>query len=136
MEKEILPPPLPENLDPTRAVGITTTVPIEVILAAGDVPVDLNNIFVTSADSGALVETAENAGFPRTCCCWTKGLYGAAKSLGLRRIIIKNNEGSTFFEIPLTLGVIGAALLPVWAAIGTLAALVTECTIVVEREDE
>jgi len=53
----------------------------------------------------------------------------------VRRIIIKNNEGSTFFEIPLTLGVIGAALLPVWAAIGALAALVTECTIVVERED-
>jgi len=54
----------------------------------------------------------------------------------VRRIIIKNSEGSTFFEITLTLGVIGAALLPVWAAIGALAALVTECTIVVEREDE
>ena len=36
----------------------------------------------------------------------------------IRRIIIKNDHGSTLIEIPLTLGVIGAVLLPVWAAIG------------------
>ncbi len=51
----------------------------------------------------------------------------------IRRIIIKNEEGRTLIEIPLTLGVVGALLLPVWAAIGALAALATHCTIVVEK---
>ena len=53
----------------------------------------------------------------------------------IRRIIIKNEEGKTLIEVPLTLGVVGAALLPVWAAIGAIAALVTNCTIVVEKEE-
>lgn len=53
----------------------------------------------------------------------------------IRRIIIKNEDGKTLIEIPLTLGVIGAILLPVWAAIGAIAALVTKCSIVVERDD-
>ena len=54
----------------------------------------------------------------------------------IRRISIKNEEGKTLIEIPLTLGVIGAVLLPVLAAIGAIAALVTDCTIVVEKVDE
>ena len=52
----------------------------------------------------------------------------------VRRVIIKNEEGRTLLEVPLTLGVIGAALLPVFAAIGAAAALATRCTIVVERQ--
>jgi hypothetical protein len=51
----------------------------------------------------------------------------------IRRITIKNEEDKTLIEIPLTLGVIGAILLPVWAAIGALAALVARFTIVVEK---
>jgi hypothetical protein len=50
----------------------------------------------------------------------------------VRRISIKQGE-KTLIEVPLTLGVIGIALMPVWAAIGAIAALVTECTIVVEK---
>ncbi|HKO33748.1 MAG TPA: DUF4342 domain-containing protein [Candidatus Limnocylindria bacterium] len=51
----------------------------------------------------------------------------------VRRLTIKNETGDTLLVIPLTIGVIGAALLPVFAAIGALAALATRCTIVVER---
>ncbi|HEX6128081.1 MAG TPA: DUF4342 domain-containing protein [Candidatus Limnocylindria bacterium] len=51
----------------------------------------------------------------------------------VRRLIIKNEEGTTLIEVPLTVGVIGAVLLPVWAALGAIAALATDCTIVVER---
>ena len=51
----------------------------------------------------------------------------------VRRLTIKNETGETLLVIPLTIGVIGAALLPVFAAIGALAALATRCTIVVER---
>jgi hypothetical protein len=53
----------------------------------------------------------------------------------IRRISIRNDAGHTLIEIPLTLGVVGAALLPVWAAVGAIAALATDCTIVVERRD-
>ena len=54
----------------------------------------------------------------------------------IRRVTIKNKEGKTLIEIPLTLGVVGAVLLPTLAAIGAIAALVTECTIVVEKVEE
>ena len=54
----------------------------------------------------------------------------------IRRITIKNEEGRTMLEVPLTIGLIGAALLPVFAASGAAAALATRCTIVVERETE
>jgi hypothetical protein len=67
-------------------------------------------------------------------------LLAKAKELirqgNVRRLIIKNEEGRTLVEIPLTFGVIGAALLPVFAAIGAIAALATRCTIVVERRDD
>jgi len=53
----------------------------------------------------------------------------------IRRITIKDEKGKSLIEVPLTLGVVGAVLLPVWAAIGALAALVTRCTIVVEKEE-
>jgi hypothetical protein len=51
----------------------------------------------------------------------------------VRRITIKNEEGRTLIEIPLTIGVIGTVLLPVWAAIGAVAALVANLTIGGER---
>ncbi len=54
----------------------------------------------------------------------------------IRRIVIKNEQGQTLIEIPLTLGVVGAVLLPVWAAIGAIAALAVNLTILVERVDE
>ena len=54
----------------------------------------------------------------------------------IRRIIIKNEKGERLIEIPLTLGVVGVVLLPVWAAIGAVAALVADCTIVVEKVAE
>ena len=51
----------------------------------------------------------------------------------IRRIIIKNEEGKSLIELPLTLGVVGAALLPALAAVGAVAALLTNCTITVEK---
>jgi hypothetical protein len=54
----------------------------------------------------------------------------------IRRIIIRDEEGKTFMEIPLSVGLVGAALLPVIAAVGALAALVARLTIVVEKIEE
>lgn len=53
----------------------------------------------------------------------------------IRRIILKNEEGKVLIEIPLTIGVVGALLVPVWAAIGAIAALAANLTIVVERTE-
>ncbi len=54
----------------------------------------------------------------------------------IRRITIKNEDGKRLIEIPLTIGAVGIVLLPVWAAIGAVAALVADCTIVVEKVDD
>ncbi|MBP9820161.1 DUF4342 domain-containing protein [Candidatus Woesebacteria bacterium] len=54
----------------------------------------------------------------------------------IRKISIRNKDGKTIVELPLTIGVVGAVLAPPLAAVGAIAALVTECTIVVEREDD
>jgi hypothetical protein len=54
----------------------------------------------------------------------------------IRRIILKDEHGKIFMEIPLTVGIVGAAFLPVIAAIGTIAALVSNLTIVVEKVGE
>lgn len=56
------------------------------------------------------------------------------KEGNVRRITIKDRKGKTLIVVPLTIGVVGAVLAPVLAAIGAIAALVTECTISVERE--
>jgi len=53
----------------------------------------------------------------------------------IRRIIIKDKDGKTVMEIPLTLGVVGALLAPTLAALGAVAALVTEATVVVEKSE-
>jgi hypothetical protein len=53
----------------------------------------------------------------------------------IRRLIIKNEEGRTLIEVPLTVGVVGAVIVPQLAAIGAIAALATKCTIVVEKLD-
>jgi hypothetical protein len=55
---------------------------------------------------------------------------------GVRRIIIKYKDGRTLFEIPLVLGLAGIALLPMWSALALVAALVTECSILVERVEK
>ena len=66
-------------------------------------------------------------------------LIGRIKNIinegNIRRVIIKDKEGKVVFEIPLTFGVVGALLAPQLAAIGAIAALLTEATIVVEKAE-
>lgn len=54
----------------------------------------------------------------------------------IRRLIIKDESGKVLVEFPLTIGVVGALFAPVLAAVGAIAALVTKCTIVVERRED
>ncbi len=58
------------------------------------------------------------------------------KEGNVRRLIIKDKDGKSLVEFPLTLGAIGAVIAPVLAAVGGVAALVSECSIVVERDTD
>ncbi len=51
----------------------------------------------------------------------------------VRRISIKDKQGRALIDLPLSVGVVGAAIAPMLAAVGAIAALVTECTMTVER---
>ena len=68
-----------------------------------------------------------------------EGLIAKIKEIlhegNVRRIIIKDDKGNTYIEIPLTIGVVGVILIPVWAAIGAIAALAANFTIVVEKAE-
>jgi hypothetical protein len=68
------------------------------------------------------------------------GLLAKVKQLvhegNVRNIAVRDDEGKTLVNIPLTLGVLGALVAPQLAAVGAIAALVTDCTIVVEKTVE
>ncbi|RIK28891.1 MAG: hypothetical protein DCC56_14520 [Anaerolineae bacterium] len=53
----------------------------------------------------------------------------------IRRVIIKDKDGKVVFEIPLTFGVVGALIAPQLAAIGAIAALLSEATVIVEKKE-
>jgi len=68
-------------------VAITATVPVEGILSAGKRPVDLNNVFIGSADPPAMVRRAEAAGLPVSCCAWIRGIYTAVQETNPETIV-------------------------------------------------
>jgi len=65
-------------------------------------------------------------------------VVGAVKKLikegNARQIIIQNEKGKTMLEIPVTVGAIGAVIVPIVAAIGALAALMTKCKIIIIKD--
>jgi len=70
-----------------KKIGITTTVPTEVLLAAGYQPLDLNNILVSSPNPTRYITIAERAGFPLNCCAWIKGIYGVCLDSGIQDVL-------------------------------------------------
>ncbi|AEG13996.1 MULTISPECIES: 2-hydroxyacyl-CoA dehydratase family protein [Desulfofundulus] len=98
----------------SRRVGITTTVPVEVIYAAGCIPVDLNNVFITDPNPGGLVEEAELAGYPRNVCAWIKGLYSTAlRHRDIRTLVaVTQGDCSNTHALMETLELIGVEVIP------------------------
>ncbi|RKD29482.1 2-hydroxyacyl-CoA dehydratase family protein [Thermohalobacter berrensis] len=68
-------------------IGITTTVPIEVLIAKGYKVVDLNNVFITSEYYHKYIDIAERKGFPKSSCAWIKGIYGACVENNIKEIV-------------------------------------------------
>jgi len=67
-------------------IGLTTSLPVEVIYASNNIPIDLNNILV-AGDAEKSVAYAEKKGFPRNICAWIKGLYTIALESGIDELI-------------------------------------------------
>jgi len=79
-----------------KIAAFTTTIPVEVILASGYRPLDLNNIFVSAENPAGLVEKAEFAGFAGSSCAWIKGLYSVLTSVDFNKdfdVFIAVTEG-------------------------------------------
>ncbi|MGA1846631.1 2-hydroxyacyl-CoA dehydratase family protein [Deferribacter abyssi] len=70
-----------------KKVGFTTTIPVEVIIAGNCLPVDLNNIFITSKNPYTYIEKAEEDGLPRNTCSWIKGIYAAVMNKSVDEVI-------------------------------------------------
>lgn len=68
-------------------VGFTTTIPVEIIFAAGLKPCDLNNVFISDDNPGRYLGRAEKDGFPKGICNWIKGIYGVVMEEGVGRVI-------------------------------------------------
>ncbi|MBW1818466.1 MAG: 2-hydroxyacyl-CoA dehydratase [Deltaproteobacteria bacterium] len=68
-------------------IGITATVPVEIIYAAGRIPTDLNNTFITGSRPNRLISRAEAAGFSHGICAWIKGIYATVMDRDIRNVI-------------------------------------------------
>ncbi|RJX20939.1 MAG: 2-hydroxyacyl-CoA dehydratase [Ammonifex sp.] len=95
-------------------VGLTTTIPVEVLFAAGVVPVDLNNLFIASETAGELLEVAERAGYPRNVCGWIKGIYGAVlRDQEIRTVVaVTQGDCSNTHALMETLELEGIRIIP------------------------
>lgn len=79
--------PIMENLPLDSIVGITSTIPIEIVFAAGYIPIDLNNIFICDRYAYRMVEDAESSGLPRNTCAWIKGIYSAVRKYHIKKVV-------------------------------------------------
>ena len=68
-------------------VGLTSTIPVEIVLAAGIKPIDLNNVFINSPLPEKLINQAETAGFAHNICSWIKGIYATTLNQEIKRVI-------------------------------------------------
>ena len=93
-------------------IGFTTSFPIEIVYAAGHIPVDLNNIFVMG-DAASYVESAEFAGYPRNICSWIKGMYSVAKETDIDAVVgIVEGDCSNTHSLMATLQEDGMEVIP------------------------
>lgn len=70
-----------------KKIGLMTAVPIEVIYASGNIPVDLSNVVAGSSNVDKYIEAAERDGFPKNMCAWIKGIYGLCVTEGVTEVV-------------------------------------------------
>ncbi len=93
-------------------IGFTTSFPVEIIFAAGHIPVDLNNIFITG-NAKKFVEDAEFKGYPRNICSWIKGMYSVVLASEIDTIIgVVEGDCSNTHSLMATLQDQGITVIP------------------------
>jgi len=96
-----------------NTIGFTTSIPVEIILAAGKIPVDLNNVFISSDKAGLWVDKAEEVGYPRNSCGWIKGLYTACLQIEPEAVIaVMQGDCSNTMALMETLQLRGVPIFP------------------------
>jgi len=94
-------------------IAFTTSIPVELIIAAGKTALDLNNIFITAERPQAMLDIAEEAGYPRSTCGWIKGLYAAGLSEDLEALIaVMHGDCSNTQALMETLQLKGVNIIP------------------------
>lgn len=68
-------------------IGLTSTIPVEIVFAAGLVPIDLNNLFISTMKPEELLTQAESAGFSHNVCAWIKGIYSVVINHHIQKVI-------------------------------------------------
>jgi len=97
----------------SEEVGITTTIPVEVLLAAGVKPVDLNNVFIEHPEPERLVAAAERDGYPSNVCGWIKGIYSTVLESAIKRVIaVTQGDCSQTHAMMETLQAKGVEIIP------------------------
>jgi len=96
-----------------QCIGITSTIPIEVVYAAGARVLDLNNVFIEHKTAPAMVERAERVGFPESSCAWIKGIYSAAHTSDVDAVVaITQGDCSNTHALMETLEIEGIRIIP------------------------
>ena len=97
-----------------KKIGITTTVPIEILLAAQLQAVDLNNILIADGRSDEFIQEAEKRGYPRNVCGWIKGIYGIVSTNNDIETVIAVTQGdcSNTHALMGTLELLGKEVIP------------------------
>lgn len=94
-------------------IGFTTSIPVELILAAEKTALDLNNIFITDPRPQTMLDVAEEAGYPRNTCGWIKGLYAVALQEDLEALIaVMQGDCSNTQALMETLQLKGVNIIP------------------------
>lgn len=94
-------------------IGITTTVPMEVLFSGGKIPVDLNNLFITGENPSARIEEAELCGYPRNVCAWIKGIYGTTILEKIKTVLaVTQGDCSNTHALMETLQLAGVEVIP------------------------
>ncbi len=102
-----------QGVSENKLIGITSTIPVEIIFAAGFTPVDINNIFIGADDPDRLVTNAESAGFPGNICAWIKGIYSTVLEHGIGRVVaVTGGDCSNTLALSEVMGLKGIEIIP------------------------
>jgi benzoyl-CoA reductase/2-hydroxyglutaryl-CoA dehydratase subunit BcrC/BadD/HgdB len=94
-------------------IGLTSTIPVEIIMAAGFIPLDINNLFIQSDTPESLIDQAESDGFSHNICAWIKGIYSSVINHGIKKVItVTGGDCSNSLALAEILSLRGVSVLP------------------------